>query len=442
MPHVKPQDWLRDPHQRTTSSPILRALRPKKTPRRRIDRLWRLVWHTLIEFRGERIALRSAALTYITLLSLVPLLAVAFAIIRAIGQDELRESVHEFIFTNLVPGTAEQIGSYIDTFIARASSGALGGLGGFFLLVSAVTLLNNIELSLNEIWGVQRRRSILHQGIIYWCVLTLGPILVGVSLVMGGAMRAQIEQAIYVPRTLFTLVPLATTVLFFTLLYIATPNARVRPLPAFIAAFVTGLAWEVAKHAYAFYTVRSISYSAIYGSLGAIPLFLLWIYLSWFIFLTGARLGFALQHAITGTPCDPRVGDGRARELLYVRVALGVSNAFLGGRPPTTAKEIAGALELDAAYVTEAARALIEAGILAQSAGAGFVPVRPPSKIAVADVVRAAKARPEQRSAEAMAVCAASPLLALFEEADRHGMAPLERMTLGKLASEIAASAG
>ena len=115
MPHATHQDWLRDPNLRTTSSPILRALRPKETPRRRIDRLRLLVWHTLIEFRGEKIALRSAALTYITLLSIIPLLAVAFAVIRAIGQDELRELVHEFIFTNLVPGTAEQIGSYLDT---------------------------------------------------------------------------------------------------------------------------------------------------------------------------------------------------------------------------------------------------------------------------------------------------------------------------------------
>ena len=441
MPHAPHQDWLRDPNLRTTSSPILRALRPKEAPKRRIDRLRHLAWHTLIEFRGEKIALRSAALTYITLLSIIPLLAVAFAVIRAIGQDELRELVHEFIFTNLVPGTAEQIGSYLDTFIARASSGALGGLGGFFLLVSAVTLLNNIELSLNEIWGVQRNRSPLQQGLIYWCVLTLGPILVGVSLLMGGAMRALIEQSIYVPRPLFTLVPLTTTVLFFTLVYIATPNARVRTLPALIAAFVSGIVWEVAKHAYAFYTVRSISYSAIYGSLGAIPLFLLWIYLSWFIFLTGARLGFALQHAMTGTPCDPRVGDGRARELLYVRVALGVTSDFLGHRPPPTSKALAHALELDKAYVEEAARALVEAGLLATGAGGGLVPIRPPNKIAVADIVRAAKSRPAPSQAQSNALVAASPLLTLFEESDLHGMAPLERMTLAKLATEISQSA-
>ncbi|MDR0965877.1 MAG: YihY family inner membrane protein [Myxococcales bacterium] len=435
------KSWLRDPNQRATQLPILHALRPKRAPTRLRDRLWRVIWHTLIEFHGEKIALRSAALTYISLLSLVPLLAVAFAIIKAIGQEDLREKIRELIFTNLVPGTAEQIGTYLDNFIARASSGALGSLGGFFLIVSALTLLNNIELSLNEIWGVQRRRSLLRQAIMYWCAITLGPILVSISLVMSSAVRAQIEQIIYVPRVLFTLVPLGVTILVFSLLYIVVPNARVRTFPALIAAFITGVAWEIAKYGYALYALRSISYNAIYGSLGAIPLFLLWIYVSWFIFLTGARLGFALQHAITRTPCDPRVSDGRARELLYVHVCLNVASAFLASKSPPTAKLIAQALDLDTAYVAEAARALIEAGILAQGAQAGLVPLRPPSKIQLAEVVRAARARPCQRPADSSGAID-SPLLDLFDDADRQGMAPFERMTLAKLVSEVASCEG
>ena len=439
--HAPKPPWMRPRLRRTTSSPLLQAIRPKDDPRRRIDRLWSVLWHTIIEFRGDNIPLRSAALTYITLFSLVPTVAVAFAIVNAIGQDEIRQALHEFIFTNLVPGTAQQLSEYLDTFITRASSGALGALGGFFLLVSVVSLLNNIEISLNEIWGVQRRRSPLQQGLIYWCVITLGPVIMGVSILAAGAMRARIEQYIYIPRSLYTLVPMVITILFFLFLYIATPNARVRTVPALIGATIAGVVWEIAKHAYAIYTVKSISYSAIYGSLGAIPLFLLWIYLNWFIFLTGARIGFALQHAVTGTPSDPRISDGRARELLYVRLMLKVCSAFLGGRPAPQPKALASELEIDVAYVAEAARTLIDKGLLAEGAGGGYVPSRPPSKITVADVVRAAGARPElPDSGGSVPSDSLSPILQLFSDSDRQSLTPLERMTLGKLGSEVASA--
>lgn len=434
------QAWLRDRYQRANSSDLFKALKPPQQPRRKYERFWTLAWNTMMEFRGENIALRSAALTYITLFSLVPMLAVAFAIVRAIGQEEIRQAIHEFIFTNLVPGTAQQLGSYIDTFISRASSGALGALGGFFLLVSAITLLSNIETSLNEIWGVQRRRSILQQGLIYWCVITLGPIFITISLVVTGAMRTNIERHVFIPRPLFTLVPMAATILFFAFLYIATPNAKVRTVPAMVGAVIAGVVWEIAKHAFAIYTVKSISYSAIYGSLGAIPLFLFWIYICWFIFLAGARIAFALQHAITGTPSDPRICDGRTREILYVRILLSVCGAFTIGKAPPNAKAIGEELTLDHAYVAEAARDMETAGLIAM-VGDGFVPGRPPSKITVADAVNAAQSRPAQATGDGCVMSKVpAPLGKLFEDSDRQSLVQLEHMTISKLCSEITAA--
>ncbi len=201
-------------------------------------------------FRGEKISLRASALTYITILSVVPLLAVAFAIVRAIGQDSLRERVQEFIFSTMAPGAREQTSAYLGQFIDNASSGALGGLGGFFLLVSAVSLLNNVERSLNEIWGVSRSRSLVQRGLIYWCVLTLGPVLLGFSLVATGAVQSVVDQ-FRLAKGLLTAVPLVTTVMGFTLLYAIAPNARVSFRAALGGGMIAGLAWEIAKHGYA-----------------------------------------------------------------------------------------------------------------------------------------------------------------------------------------------
>jgi YihY family inner membrane protein len=225
-------------------------------------------------FRGEKISLRASALTYITILSLVPMLAVAFAIVRAAGQESLRNSVREFVFTNLAPGTREQIGEYLDQFIARASAGAMGGLGGLFLLLSALSLLHNIERSMNEIWGVTRPRPLLQRALIFWAVLTLGPIGLGTSLLATAWARSFVEGLPYVPTSLLTLIPLGIIVSVLTFLYAAAPNARVRLRAALAGGVVAGAAWELAKYGYALYASKSIQYSAIYGSLGAIPLFL------------------------------------------------------------------------------------------------------------------------------------------------------------------------
>ncbi|MGI5865142.1 MAG: YihY family inner membrane protein [Myxococcales bacterium] len=393
----------------------------------------------VIGFRGEKIALRASALTYISILSLVPLLAVVFAIVRALGQESLRASVHDFIFTNLAPGTAEDVGRYLDEFIARASSGAMGGVGGAFLLFSAVTLLHNIESSLNEIWGVKRPRPLLQRVLIYWCVLTLGPLGLGFSLGAGATMRAMVERSIHVPPGVMTLVPLSVTVVVFTFLYVAAPNARVRFRAGLVAALVAGGAWELAKWGYTLYAARSIRYSAIYGSLGAIPLFLLWVYLSWLILLFGARLAYALQHAATGTPVDPRLRDARARELLCAQVVVAAARDFLAGREPPTAKRLARELRIDVAYVREAIRSLREGGLLAEARGGGVVPVRPPEQMSLLDVSRAAEGTLFEGRLPLSSRQALEPrIVRAFAESDRHSMEVLGRVDLATLARPAA----
>ena len=221
-------------------------------------------------FRGEKISLRASALTYITMVSLVPFLKVILAIVKSMGQEELRRGVHDFVFNNLAPGVREQIGDYLDEFIARASSGAMGSLGGVLLLASAVGLFHNIERSLDEIWGVTSPRPLIKRVAIYWCVLTLGPLALAASVVASGMAKSVAESSL--PAGVIALAPWATTVLAFGFLYFAVPNAKVTVRAALAGALVSASAWEIAKYLYATFATTSFRYNAIYGSLGAIPL--------------------------------------------------------------------------------------------------------------------------------------------------------------------------
>jgi membrane protein len=389
-------------------------------------------------FRGEKISLRASALTYISMLSLVPLLAVIFAIIHGMGQEGLRKAVHEFVFDNLAPGVREQIGGYLDEFIARASASAMGSLGGIFLLVSAVGLFHNIERSLDEIWGVTRPRTIIRRIIIYWCVLTMGPIALAVSTLATSFAQDAMEPSL--PQGVLALVPWATSVFALFFLYFAVPNAKVQIRAALAGSLVSATAWEIAKHIYAFFATHSFRYNAIYGSLGAIPLFLLWVYVSWLLVLFGARLAYALQYAIT-TANAPKVDDARCREVLCARVALEAVVAFLRGSTPPKAGTIAQSVGLDVSFVTEAIDSLKEGGLLAEVIDGGVVPGRSPEQIRLLDVAQAAQGTlfnhsPEPPSKEATT----RALTDLFDESDRQGREALSRIDLASLARPLVAT--
>ncbi len=386
-------------------------------------------------FRGEKIGLRASALTYITILSLVPLLAVVFAIVRGLGQEELRHSVHEFVFSNLAPGTREQIGHYLDGFIAQASSGAMGGFGAFFLLLSAVGLFHNIERSLNDIWGVQRPRPLMTRVILYWSVLTLGPIALGASLFATSMARSLVEHSL--PSEVIALISPGTSILLFFFLYIAVPYARVSLRAALGGALVAGCAWEIAKHGYAAWAANSFRYSVIYGSLGTVPLFLIWVYLSWLIVLFGARLSYALQYA-TAKSSGWQLESTRAREVLCARVALAVVGDYLNLVNSTTAWKIADLLQIERQCVAQVVELLISAGILAETSQGGLVPALPPERIRLWDISQVARGRVvENVDCRVLAESTVRSLFELFAQADQEERKVLESVSLAKMAEAL-----
>jgi membrane protein len=371
---------------------------------------------------GEAVQLRAMALTYISLFALVPGLVVAFSVVQAFtGMQRISDRLHEFLFENLAVGARATIEPYLDRFIQNTHVTSAGIVGGALLVWSSLSLFKNVDRAVNDIWGVRRRRSIAQQATIYWVGITLGPLLLAGSVMVGHAMRAWLAATPV--RFLGAWAGALLTCLFFSILYLIVPNTKVRLRNAVAAGLVAGLAWELAKWAYTAFVAKSIRTHAIYGSVAAIPIFLLWLHLSWAILLFGARLAFVFQYASAltqGTHERSKAG----KEVLAGRALLAVCRAFDAGGDAPDAGDVANQLGADADEVNEVLGDLKTAGVVVTLGDGGLVPARPLEKITLLDVRRAlaGKERPPRSPA--------GPVADAVREVEDEAAARLGRITL------------
>ncbi len=249
-------------------------------------------------FGRHEIAQNAAALTYTSLLSLVPLMTVTVAIFAAFPiADRVYIRVQDFVFMNFVPTSVVVLQQYLAEFSAKASQ--LSGTGAVFLLVVALLMMANIDRALNAIWEVKAKRSFANQFLIYWAVLSLGPVLIGASLLVTSyvvSLPLLSEAASSgLGRWLLGWTPIAASAIAFTMLYAVVPHRRVRLLHAIIGGVFAALLFEGAKRGFAFYITQFPTYEAIYGALASIPIFLVWLYLSWIVVLLGAEVTHCLS---------------------------------------------------------------------------------------------------------------------------------------------------
>jgi len=245
-------------------------------------------------FYEERGLQTAGSLTYTTLLSMVPLITVALAVATAFPVfDDAIGALQLFLLENVLPDAAgiDTITDQISAFTTNA--GRLTAIGLAFFFVTAVMLMTTIDTALNHLFRVQRRRPVLQQVLMYWAVITLGPILIGGSLSMTsfaiGASFGWLRLSI-VGNALLAVLPFVFTCLALTLLYGVVPNRHVRPRDAIIGGVLAGVAFEFAKRGFALYIGRFPTYSLIYGAFATIPIFLVWLYMSWVVVLAGATL--------------------------------------------------------------------------------------------------------------------------------------------------------
>src|SRR5215208_2613707 len=190
---------------------------------------------------GETVQLRAMALTYISLFALVPGLVAAFSIVQAFtGLERISSRLHEFLFENLAVGARATIEPYLDRFVHNTHVTSAGLVGGALLVWSSVSLFQNVDRAFNDIWGVRRRRSIAQQATIYWVVITLGPLFLAGSAMLGHSLRGALASTHL--GFLGTAAGALLTCIFFSLAYLVVPNTKVRPRNAAAGGLIAGVA--------------------------------------------------------------------------------------------------------------------------------------------------------------------------------------------------------
>lgn len=257
--------------------------------RSRLVALPRCVFHNFLGDHGLQLA---AGLAYTSLLSLVPLMAVMIGLFSVFPAfDRVTTDIQDFIFQNFVPASGEVVQSYLQAFASKARG--LTAIGTVVLVVTSVMLISSINAAMNRIWKVQHHRSLIGRVLVYWALLTLGPLLIGASLVATSYLVSlPLFRGVSPDGTrglVLTLLPWLSAAVGFTLMYTIVPDTRVRIRDALLGGVVAAVLFEIAKGGFAFYVTRFPTYQTIYGALAAVPLFLVWIYVTWVIILLGAE---------------------------------------------------------------------------------------------------------------------------------------------------------
>jgi len=246
----------------------------------------------------DRLPQVAGSLTFTTILSLVPLLTIALAIFTAFPLfSTFRSALEAYFVQNLMPkGVANTILGYLNQFSSK--SARLSAVGGVALILTSVLTMATIDRVFNQIWRVKKSRPLLQRILVYWAIITLGPLLIGVSIsvtsYLYSATNGVVTSVPFIGASFYTLISVLLTTSAFTLLYIAVPNQWVDWRDAVWGGLLAGVAVEIAKRLFASYVMKFPTYTMVYGAVAALPIFLLWIYMLWMITLVGALLTAAL----------------------------------------------------------------------------------------------------------------------------------------------------
>tara|TARA_Y100001934_G_scaffold242254_1_gene297905 strand:+ start:1388 stop:2239 length:852 start_codon:yes stop_codon:yes gene_type:complete len=245
-----------------------------------------------IRLKKSRLPSVASALAFTTVLALVPLLTVVFAILSMFPFFfEWRDEIETFLYSNLVPATGDAVKTYLQEFAGQA--GTLTGLGLAALLATALLLLSTIEDAFNNIWNISKGRTLSQRLLLYWAMLTLGPVLMVISLalttyVSSTVLSSWIPAAPGLNTALLQALPMFLQGLGFFLMYLIVPICTVRAGSALGGAIVAVALFELTKFGFVIFIANFDTYQIIYGAMWSIPVFLLWIYLSWLVTLFGA----------------------------------------------------------------------------------------------------------------------------------------------------------
>jgi len=337
--------------------------------------VWVRAWENAVRcYETDQMAMRAHALTFRTLLGVIPFLAVAFSLFHAFGGLEAAQrQLQEKILENLAPGAASALDENIKTFVWR-QTGAVGGIGVVGLFFIVVSLLTYIEKTFNGLWNVEKGRPFFQRFAMYWAIVTVGPVVAALSFSITSPASSQalllrlgasLPQASGLLEVLLDQSHWIFSWIGMTLLYLVVPNTRVRWHAALGGGLVAGALWEVGKLGFTWASRQLIDYSQVYGSLGTLPLFLLWLQIGWQIVLFCCKVTYGLQYSRALQEERIRLMDGPVvREMLALRAMVEVARAYTSGEAPPSAEQIAAQSPLSFETTHEVLNRLVEAGLL------------------------------------------------------------------------------
>jgi membrane protein len=336
----------------------------------------RVVLLALRGFDEDKCSFRASALTFFSLLSIVPVAAMAFGVAKGFGFEKRLEAQ----LLERVPGQEEIIINVITfarSLLENTKGGAIAGIGVVILFWTIMKVLGNIEISFNEIWGIKKPRSLGRKFSDYLSIMLIGPFLLLMSSSLTVFITSQVRLitekiallGMLSPVIFFMLklLPYCTLWILFTFIYIFMPNTKVRFSSGLLAGVVAGTVYQIVQWAYIAFQIGMAKYNAIYGSFAALPLFLIWLQTSWLVVLFGAEISFAHQNVDTYEfePDCLRISYS-FKKLVTLQITHAVVAAFHKGERALTAAEISHRLEIPVRLVRQILYELIESGIVAE----------------------------------------------------------------------------
>ena len=407
------------------------------SPLERFAHFWMLVGR---QFIRHRCLVRASALSYSTLLALIPLLAVAVGVTSSLLKDQdvqkFDAAIEKMValiplsgsagtnspaaenyfndetgwvanFSDSISGgaaapvvavtTQKQIAWHIHNLVQKTNGGTLGVTGMIFLIFTAISLLRGIEETFNDIWGVTRGRSWFMQIMLYWTIITLGPLLLAAAFNQAGGAHFQSTRNLLESAPHFSLVsehllPMVILSLALALFYKLTPNTKVETRAALLGGFFAGTAWHVYIQISYLIAARADGASRIYGSIVLVLLLMGGLYIVWLILLFGAQIAYAFQNR--AAYLQDRLADNvnqRGREFVALRIMTGLGQRFQNAQPPATVPQLSAELEVPSRLTQSVLRTLEHSGLVTEIVGAdaAFMPSRPLTDINAYDILQA-----------------------------------------------------
>ncbi len=406
---------------------------------------WVLVYRYFIR---NRCLIRASALSYASLLALIPLLAVAISVTSSLlkqeGEDRIYQAIDRFVGTVVPPSGAanaqddalanfdfdaleDMTNSVADTnapvlaaatdggeravsvsaqktaarsihdFVQKTQSGTLGAVGMLALVLVAIRMLANIEATFNDIWGITRGRSWPWRIVLYWTTITLGPLAIAGAVGLAGsahlhAVKELFQRMPFFGRLLFDFLPLILLWVIFALVYLLVPNTRVKFSAALVGGIIAGSAWHINNLFGFLYASRVVTNSKIYGGLGLVPVFMVGLYFSWVILLFGAQVAYVFQNR--KSYLQQKLVENlnhRGREFVALRLMSCLAHRFQNALPPATVLQLSHELAIPSPLTQSVLRTLTHKRLVMEVAGSelAYVPARPLDTINAYDILNA-----------------------------------------------------